>query len=161
MIVLEDKLLLFVYKLLVIIHRSIIMSHFFAVGARKFLAFLGAFFAFALLAACSSQTPESVASDYMKAVANNRVDEAIGYFALEDVKENDLTAVKGKMQMVVGSQYSKIQERGGMKSVSSTLIEQKDGTAVVEVEITYKNDETRKDRMPLIKESGKWKIKLK
>jgi hypothetical protein len=137
------------------------MSHFFTVATRKPLALLGAFFAFALLAACSSQTPESVASDYMKAVANNRIDEAIGYFSLEDIKENDLTAAKGKMQMIAGAQYSAIQEQGGMKSVSSTLLEKKDNLAEVEVEVTYKNNETRKDRMTLTKESGAWKIKLK
>ncbi|MCL2160460.1 MAG: DUF4878 domain-containing protein [Betaproteobacteria bacterium] len=139
------------------------MSEFFSTAGRKLTTLLGTFFVFALLAACSSQSPESVAGDYMKAAANNRVEEAIGYFALGDIKENDLTAVKGKLQMIVGQQYSVIQDNGGLDSVSTNLVEKnEDGTsATVMVETKFKNGQSKKDRMTLIQESGKWKIRLK
>ena len=138
------------------------MSPFFSTAGRKLTALLGTFFAFALLAACSSQSPESVASDYMKAAANNRVEEAIGYFALGNVKENDLTAVKEKLQMFVGEQYSVIQDNGGLDSVSTNLVEKNEDStrAIVMVETKFKNGQSKQERMTLIQESGKWKIRL-
>jgi len=136
------------------------MSHFFIINTRRLAVFLGVFFASVLLAACSSQTPESVTESYIKAVANNRIDEAIGYFALDDVKENDLTAVKGKLQMIAGEQYSKIQESGGLDSVSSSLIDNKGNSAHVKVEMKYKNGKTDDTTFNLIQKSGKWKIIL-
>jgi hypothetical protein len=130
------------------------------VGIRKLAAFLGAFCVFTLLAACSSQTPESVVNDYIKAVANNRVDEAVGYFSLEDVKESDLTAAKGKFQMIVGEQHSNMQENGGLNSVSTVLASKDDNTAQVDVEMKFKNGKARKETFSLVKESGKWKVRI-
>lgn len=135
------------------------MSHLFAVGIRRFALLLGAVFTVALLSACS-QSPESVAKSYIQTVADNRVEEAVGYFSLADVKENDLTMVKGKCQMIVGEQYSIMQSKGGLDSVTTTLDDQKDNTAHVTIEMKYKNGETKKDSLTLVKDSGKWKIKL-
>ncbi|MCL2345606.1 MAG: DUF4878 domain-containing protein [Desulfobulbus sp.] len=132
-----------------------------SIHARKLLALWGMLFAFAILAACSSQTPESVAKNYIDAVAANRTEEAIGYYSLKDVKENDLTAVKGKLQMIVGQQYSSIQEHGGLDSVVTTLAKQDGNTARVDMELKFKNGKTKKDRLNLIQESGAWKIVLK
>jgi len=138
------------------------MSHFFAVNTRRLAAFLGVFFISVLVAACSPQTPESVAKDYIKAVADNRIDEAVEYFSLENVKENDLTMVKNmKFHMIVGEQYSRIQSNGGMESVSASLVDRKDNLARVDVEIKHKNGKTRNDTLHLIQESGKWKVRLK
>ena len=137
---------------------------FFVVAIRKLAAFFGAFCAFTLIAACSSQTPESVANDFIKAAASNRVDEAVGYFSLENVKENDLTAAKGKLLMIVGQLYSSIQSEGGLDSVSSTLVDnngKNDNTARVNVEMKFKNGKTKTEHFILAKESGKWKIKIK
>jgi hypothetical protein len=136
------------------------MLHFFTVATRKLAVFLGAFFTFALLVACSPQSPENVVSDYIKAVANNRVDEAIGYFALEDVKENDLTAAKEKFQMIVGTQYAHIQENDGLDSVSTALADMDGDNASVDASIKYKNGKMEMVPMTLLKESGKWKIKI-
>jgi len=157
----EDKTQALAYSLFITLTWRILMFHLFAVGAQRLAAFLGVLFASVLLAACSPQSPESVAESYIKAVANNRVDEAIGYFALGDVKENDLTAVKGKIQMIVGGQYSKIQESGGLDSVSTSLIDKKDNQARVKAEIKYKNDKIDNQTFNLIQESGKWKIAIK
>ena len=136
------------------------MSHFSIIGIRRLAALLGVFFASVLLAACSSQTPESVTESYIKAVANNRIDEAIGYFSLDDVKENDLTAAKGKLQMIAGEQYSKIQKSGGLDSVSTSLTDNKDNISSVKVVMKFKNGKTREETFRLVQESGKWKISL-
>jgi len=136
------------------------MSYFFAVGVRKFALLLGAVLTVTLLTACS-QSPESVVRSYFKAVADNRTEEAVGYFSLKDVKESDLTMVKGKFRMFVGGQYSVMQEKGGLDSISTTLVDQNDATANVAYEIKYKNGETEKDTLPMVKDSGQWKIQLK
>jgi len=136
------------------------MSHFFSVAARKLATFLGTFFVFALFAACSSQTsetPESVTDDYIKAVAENRLDEALGYFARGDAKEKD--EIKTRTEDL----YLRLQEKGGFDSVSSNLVDKNDdGTRTrVEVEVKYKSGDTDSGQMDLIKESGKWKIQLR
>jgi len=133
---------------------------FHAVGVRGFALLLGAFFAVTLLACSSLQSPESVVESYFKAAADNRAEEAIGYFSLEDVEENNLTAIKGKFMMIVGAQYAQIEGNGGLESVLTILVEQDDSTAEVAYEITYKNGETEKSKFSLVKTSGQWKIRL-
>ena len=138
------------------------MMRFFDVATRKLAVLFGALCVLTLMVNCSSQTPESVAGNFVSAVANNRVDEAIGYFSLEDVKENDLTTVKGKCQMIVGEMYSEIQKDGGLDSLKSNLAnnDKSDNTARVDVEMKFKNGKTKTERFTLVKESGKWKIKV-
>jgi len=137
------------------------MPHFLALVPRRLVALAGALCACLLLAACSSSpTPETVVRDFINAAANNRVEEAIGYFSLEGVKGNDLTAAKGKLMMVVGDFYSRIEGNGGLDSVSTSLAENKDNTARVEAVMKFKNGQTKKERFDLIQESGQWKIHL-
>ena len=136
------------------------MLHFFAFDLRKLAVLLGAFFAFALLTACSPQTPESVVSSYIKAVASNNVDEAMGYLALGDVKGNEFTQTRGKIRGMLDSQYSAIQENGGLDSISTKLINKNDNIAHVKLTMKYKNGKTESGDMTLVKESGEWKISL-
>ncbi|MDR1462565.1 MAG: DUF4878 domain-containing protein [Azoarcus sp.] len=114
-----------------------------------------------VLVACSPSTPEDVVKDFYKAVADNRVDDAVAYFSLKNVKENDLTTMKGKLQMVVGDTYSRIQNNGGLESITTELIEQQDDTARVKVELKFKNGKTKNESTRLVKDSGKWKLHLK
>jgi hypothetical protein len=118
-------------------------------------------FMLALMLCACGQSPESTVQDYFDAVAANRVEDAVNFYSLKDVKENDLTMVKGKLQMIVGEQYSRIEGNGGLASVKAKLVEQKDNEATVEVEISYKNGETSTEQIPLLKESGRWKLYLK
>ncbi|MDR3214544.1 MAG: DUF4878 domain-containing protein [Azoarcus sp.] len=127
-------------------------------AVRKLFALWMSLFALAL-AGCSS-SPDDVVKDFYKAVADNRVDEAITYFSLKDVKENDLTTMKGKLQMVVGAYYSRIQENGGLDSITTTIIEQNGDTVRVKAELKFKNGKTKDESNILIKDAGKWKIKL-
>ncbi|MDR1275958.1 MAG: DUF4878 domain-containing protein [Candidatus Accumulibacter sp.] len=115
----------------------------------------------ALSACSSSQSPEGTVESYFKAVDANRVEDAVKLFSLKNVKESDLTMAKGKLQMIVGEQYAKTKAAGGLESVKTKLVEQKENTAVVEAEILYKNGKTRKEKLTLTKESGGWKLLLK
>jgi hypothetical protein len=121
----------------------------------------GAALALALSACGSPPSPENTVQSYFKAVDGNRVEEAVDLFSLKDVKQNDLTMAKGKLQMIVGEQYSNTKKAGGLESVKTKLVEQKEDTAVVEAEIRYKNGRIRTEKLTLVKESGAWKLKLK
>lgn len=113
------------------------------------------------LAGCSTPAPEEVVKDFYKAIASNRIDEAIGYFSLTDVKENDMAAAKGKLQMIAGEFASRIANNGGLDSVTTTIVEQTDETARVKAELKLKNGQTLNESHNLVKESGKWKFKVK
>jgi len=110
-------------------------------------------------AGCGS-SPESVVEKFFKAAAANRVDDAIECFSLKDVKQNDLTMIKGKLQMIVGEQYSTIQEKGGLSSVKATLMEKSGDTAKVKAVVKFKNGQTDEEIFDLIKDKG-WKIVVK
>jgi hypothetical protein len=112
-----------------------------------------------LLCACG-QSPEGTAEAYLRAVAENRVEDAINFYSLKDVRENDLTTARGKLQMIIGEQYSRIKARGGLKSLTTNLVEQEGNEAKVEVEIRYENGDTEKANFRLTKESGDWKLHL-
>jgi hypothetical protein len=130
-------------------------SHRIAFSLRLFIAcLLGSF-----LVACGS-SPENTVKAYLNAVADNRVEEAVAFHSLKDVKENDLTMAKGKLQMVVGEQYSKIKESGGLQSVETKIISQEEDKATVEVRIVYDNDKEETPQFKLIKENGDWKIQI-
>lgn len=137
----------------------------FALLSRNLLALWISLFALALVA-CSSSSPEDVVKEYCKAVADNRVDDAIAFFSLKDVKENDLTQAKGKLLMIVGKQYSEFQGKGGLESVATSVIEPKKGDSEkgivrVKSELKFKNGETQSTDWTLVQESGKWKFLLR
>jgi hypothetical protein len=65
-------------------------SHRITFSLRLFIAcLLGSF-----LVACGASSPEDAARDFYQAVADNRVDDALAFYSLEGVKENDLTAIR-------------------------------------------------------------------
>ena len=134
-------------------------SNHFGSFARALSVLWMSLFALALVA-CSTPTPEDVVRDFYKAVAGNRIDEAVGYFSLVDVKENDMAAAKGKLQMIAGELSSRIATNDGLDSVTTTVVEQTDETARVKVELKFKNGKTLDESHDLVKDSGKWKIEL-
>ncbi|WP_037587155.1 DUF4878 domain-containing protein [Stenoxybacter acetivorans] len=124
------------------------------------LAVLLALTALSLSACAADKKPEAVVEQFYRAAFDDKTDEAINYVALGDVKENDMTATKGKIQMMVGGMSSKAKEWGGLQSIKTTVLEQEETYAKVETELTFKNDEIREHVEKLVKEDGKWKIIL-
>ena len=96
-------------------------SNHFGSFARALSVLWMSLFALALVA-CSTPTPEDVVRYFYKAVAGNRIDEAVGYFSLVDVKENDMAAAKGKLQMIAGELSSRIATNDGLDSVTTTVV---------------------------------------
>ncbi|MCL2160808.1 MAG: hypothetical protein FWH56_02810 [Betaproteobacteria bacterium] len=131
------------------------MSYLFADDIRKFLTIMGIFFAFTLLTACSPQ--KSAAEDYINAIANNRIEEAIGYFALKN--ENNSMTEKKKLMVHIDRLHAIIHDNGGLNSLSTTIEENKTfGMTHVNAEMKYKNGTTRTIQLALLKEQGGWKI---
>lgn len=136
------------------------MIRFFAVDTRKFLALLGAMFAFTLLAACSSKKPENTVKSYLQAVADKRFEDATMCLTPDDVKGDDLLLLKEKLPELLNHQYMMIKENDGLKSLSLKFVDKNDDIAHADVKIEFINDKTIETHMTLIRESGKWKIKL-
>ncbi|WP_084224446.1 DUF4878 domain-containing protein [Stenoxybacter acetivorans] len=113
------------------------------------------------LSACADKKPEAVVEQFYQAVFDDKTDEAMSYFSLADVEENDMTAVKGKLQMVIGGMSSGAKKAGGLQSMKTTVLKQEEAYAEVETEFTFKNNDVEKKITKLVKEDGKWKIALK
>jgi hypothetical protein len=115
---------------------------------------------FALVLAGCGSSPEGTVEKFYKAIADNRVEDAVAHFSIKDVKENDMTAVKGKLMMIVGEQYSKIQSKGGLDSIKTSLVQQEGDKAVVKAELKFKDGTSKEETVKLVKD-GDWKIFLK
>jgi hypothetical protein len=111
-----------------------------------------------LMTACSAPAPEDIVKDFYEAMADNRIEDAVNCFSLKDVKGSDLTAVKGKVTMLAADFQSTIKKRGGLDSITTTLVKKEGETAQVDVGIKYKDGKTEKQSMKLENSSGKWKI---
>ncbi|MDR2129237.1 MAG: DUF4878 domain-containing protein [Burkholderiaceae bacterium] len=116
----------------------------------------------ALVAACgtssSSSPPESTVKDFYKAIADNRIDNAMALVLIEDVKDNELTAAQ---QIMLGMLFSEIEKDGGLKSIDTKVITQEGDVAVVEVTLTFGNGEKwNAGKSVLVKKDGHWKIQF-
>jgi len=133
------------------------MTHIFIVGIRRFfIALFGVIFA--LVTACSYQD-YNVVKDYMDAVADNRVEEAIGYSSFEDAKDNDFAELKEKFLVHINHLNYIIQENGGLSSLSITFDNDSERIRYAKVKMSFKNEKTEEARLTLVNESGNWKIK--
>ncbi|MDR2129240.1 MAG: DUF4878 domain-containing protein [Burkholderiaceae bacterium] len=116
----------------------------------------------ALLAACGASSPESTVKDFYKAIADNRTDDAMALILIEDVKQSNLTAAKGKLQMMFGMLAAEIEKGGGLKSIETKIISQEGDVAVVEATLVLGNDKQEKaGKTNLVKKDGRWMIQLK
>jgi hypothetical protein len=116
-----------------------------------------------LLAACGSNNkPEDFTKQFYQTIAAGKIDQAVGMFSYQDVKESDMTTARGKVTMVVGHMQSKIEESGGLKSVEILSVETAGDTqANIEVKLHFNNGSSETDRLRLIREQDGWKIQLK
>ncbi|MSN96827.1 DUF4878 domain-containing protein [Campylobacter sp. FMV-PI01] len=79
--------------------------------------------------------------------------------AIEGIEE----LVKGKLLSIMGTQKEKIKKMGGVKSITalSSKISEDKNTAIVELEIIFKNKEVKLDKIKLKKDhKDNWKVKL-
>lgn len=130
--------------------------------SRLFSVFFMTVFAFALTA-CSGGKPESTVETFYEAAAQGDVDKAIAQISFSGVPAAQMTAAKGKMQMIVGEMQARIQANDGLDEVE--ILESKVGedgkTATVRAKVIFKNGKDKTESHRLIKEDGDWKLQLK
>ncbi|MDR2129239.1 MAG: DUF4878 domain-containing protein [Burkholderiaceae bacterium] len=116
----------------------------------------------ALLLACGTvaSTPEGTVKEYLKAVADNRAADAVAFYELGNVKDNDLTMVKGKLQMMIGAEYSRMQDDGGLQLVETRIVSQEGDAATVETTLTMGQGKQETNKVDLVKKEGRWMIQL-
>lgn len=133
------------------------------ISRRKYLELgLASGLALGLVACSSGGSPEAVVKKFYDAVAAGNVDKAVECMALENVAANEMMMAKAKIQMVVATGQAKIEANGGLSKVEVLKQEMKpDGdAALLQVQVTFKNDKTEKSTVKAVKEKNGWKIKL-
>ena len=130
--------------------------------SRVFSVFFTAIFAFTL-AACSGGSPESTIESFYKAAADGDVEKAAEQISFASVPAAQMTAAKGKVQMIVGEMQSRIQANDGLDSVEivESKIDDEKKTARVRSRIVFNNGKDQTENHRLINEDGDWKILLK
>jgi hypothetical protein len=69
--------------------------------------------------------------------------------------------VQARRKGMSGGVSSELQKKGGLVSISATLVSQKANTAQVRLEMKYGDGSTDSNVETLVKESGEWKIQFK
>jgi hypothetical protein len=110
-----------------------------------------------ILSGCGSSSPEAAAEGFYQAIAANDVDLALSFISMDDLGENDMRAVQGKMHVAVGFASQEIAARGGVDSVTTKVVEQNGDRARVSVTITCKDGEKNTQTLAFIQKDG-WKL---
>jgi len=112
-----------------------------------------------LLAACSAK-PESVITAFYKATAAGDIDKAIDQISFASVDANEMVQAKGKVQMIVGEIKKQIDANDGLKTVETSLLNSDGDKAKVQARLVFNNNKDNTETYDVVREEGKWKIKL-
>lgn len=128
------------------------LSVFLVLGAMMFLFSCGG--------AGSSSSPSSTIKEFVNKVEKSDFDGAIGCIALEG-KALDKES-KGKLMMLMGMAKGELDKKKGMKTmdVVSETISPDGNTADVKMKLTYGDGSTAEEDYKMVKEEGKWKMKV-
>ncbi len=118
-----------------------------------------------LLAACSANTPAKVAEKAMGYMADGEMDKFVEMIYVDpDATEEETAQGKEFLTALFKSAYeSTVKSHGGYKDfkVTGEKVDEKAGTAEVEMEVTYKDGTTDDENFDLRKDqNGDWKIYL-
>lgn len=114
-----------------------------------------------LLSGCGDKTPDDVAKDFYTAMEKKDVDKAYKMIYLNDEDMDKELEVKGKLQMIVGESSRKIEAQGGTKSIEPGNVTLGDGTAKVELHVTFRNGTEKNEYFNLRQKNDEWKILLR
>jgi len=112
-----------------------------------------------LLAACSAK-PESAVTTFYKAAAAGDVEKATAQISFSNVNANEMMQAKGKLQMMIGELKSKIDANDGLKKVEVVESNREGDNANVQAKLIFNNGKDKTESHNLVREDGKWKIKL-
>lgn len=130
------------------------------------MSFVLAVFAIIALAACSSNSPKSVAEKAMKSIVDKDYKTYVDLIYFDKAKESPEKVEKAKEQLreMLQSKLEKsIKEKGAIKSykVVNEEISEEGDKAVVTFEVSYEDGKTDSTAVQLVKDKdGKWWLDL-
>lgn len=133
---------------------------------KKLMSFVLAVFAIIALAACSSNSPKSVAEKAMKSIVDKDYKTYVDLIYFDKAKESPEKVEKAKEQlreMLQGKLEKSIKEKGTIKSykVVNEEISEDGDKAVVTFEVSYEDGKTDSTAVQLVKDKdGKWWLDL-
>ncbi|MDK4535449.1 DUF4878 domain-containing protein [Kingella kingae] len=120
-----------------------------------------------MLAACGggSSSPESAAQTFVEKSYQGDADAVIAMIHIpeEDKKPGVEEVISGKIKAGVAEQKDYAEKQNGVAEITTepAQVSPNDSKrATVNVQIKFKNDKTRQDRVRLIEVDGNWKINL-
>ena len=125
---------------------------------KKLMSFVLAVFAIIALAACSSNSPKSVAEKAMKSIVDKDYKTYVDLIYFDKAKESPEKVEKAKEQlreMLQGKLEKSIKEKGASKSykVVNEEISEEGDKAVVTFEVRYEDGTTDSTAVPLVKDT--------
>lgn len=133
---------------------------------KKLMSFVLAVFAIIALAACSSNSPKSVAEKAMKSIVDKDYKTYVDLIYFDNAKKSPEDVEKAKEQlreMLQGKLEKSIKEKGAIKSykVVNEEISEEGDKAVVTFEVSYEDGKTDSTAVQLVKDKdGKWWLDL-
>lgn len=130
------------------------------------MSFVLAVFAIIALAACSSNSPKSVAEKAMKSIVDKDYKTYVDLIYFDNAKKSPEDVEKAKEQlreMLQGKLEKSIKEKGAIKSykVVNEEISEEGDKAVVTFEVSYEDGKTDSTAVQLVKDKdGKWWLDL-
>ncbi|KLI98708.1 DUF4878 domain-containing protein [Luteimonas sp. FCS-9] len=120
-------------------------------------------FATLALAACSSGKPEAAVEAFYEAAAKGDVEKATAQVSFADVPANGMVQAKGKVQMIVGEMQSRIDANDGLDEVEvlESTVDEGGETARVQVRVVFANGKDLTETHRMVRDDGKWKIRLR
>ena len=133
---------------------------------KKLMSFVLAVFAIIALAACSSNSPKSVAEKAMKSIVDKDYKTYVDLIYFDKAKKSPEDVEKAKEQlreMLQGKLEKSIKEKGAIKSykVVNEEISEEGDKAVVTFEVSYEDGKTDSTAVQLVNDKdGKWWLDL-
>jgi len=123
---------------------------------KKIASFLILMLIIVVLVGCSSSSPSKTVNGFYNAVNNGDYKKAISFFSSRVIQSVGIQ----KLQLAIQYQKQYVDSKGGIKKLNIKDEQIYDKNALVVIEIQYGDGTSESGNVPLVKESGKWKIDL-
>jgi len=114
-----------------------------------------------LLAACASKL-ESVVETFYESAAAGNIEKATEQISFAGLDTNEIIQAKGTIQRIVGEIKKQIDTNDdfGLSNIQVIKSNIEGDNAKTQVKLIFNNGKDKTDSYDLVREDGKWKIKL-
>ena len=113
-----------------------------------------------LYCAPTHDSPEQVVQKLYKSVIDNSFDSFVSCFSVKGIDQKHLKRVPELLREMFDATHMKLQCRGGLQSVETTVLKRETNVAVVSVRVTSVDGWADTGTTNLIREEDGWKIDL-